>query len=105
MSYNNNPVNFLKDLAVNNLGLVEQKGSKLTMIFSREICTDSALRTMVSELCSSGILHGENAVLSPTFLDELTQSDTFDLAKNVSLKLGASPSDVIIEVQTLGLAE
>ncbi len=101
MINNKNPINFLKDMATNNLGLISQDGGQLTMTFSREICSDSSLHTMVSEICSSGIIQGENAVLSHTFLDELTQGDTLELAQNVSIKLGQRSDDVVIEVQTL----
>ena len=100
---NHHPVKAIRDLAKDYYGDFENDAGVLRLTFSIEASGESGIKRMLSELYTTGALDGDPAGLPFNIVDELSHDYATDLAPNASVKLGANPDHVIVEIGSMAL--
>ena len=79
-------------------GIFMQNKGRLSLSFSREVTGDAGLRLFITDLFTTGALGDIPPVLSPEFLEEVSDDMPLQLSDNADMHLGSLPHEIIIEI-------
>ncbi|PCJ99478.1 MAG: hypothetical protein COA45_05430 [Zetaproteobacteria bacterium] len=94
------PLTAVQKITEHNYGDFYKEGGLLTLVFSKQTTSESAMKHMCSDLYATGIMEGQPTPLPHNIYDELSQELPTDLAENASIKLGQNADHIIIEIHT-----